>query len=201
MALFVAAGVMLRSMPRGSSSVTAWGHRGGVVLAIGTMGNPRRLGCPGDDLEKVSNALVDPDEFRGQNILIVGGTDSAIEVALALCEHNTVWLSGRSASFNRVKPKNLELIEKAFADGSCVPLFATTLEQVTDTHVTIAHKSDGRVEQLPNDHVFAMIGGVPPVKWLQSVGVPYVDKPHSWSPARTDRLVKRTRRGKRKTIP
>ena len=39
--------------------------------------------------------------------------------------------------------------------------------------------------------VFAMIGGTPPVKWLQSIGVPYVDKPHSWSPPRTDQLARR----------
>jgi hypothetical protein len=35
-----------------------------------------------------------------------------------------------------------------------------------------------------------MIGGNPPIKWLQSVGVNYVDKPHSWSPPRTDELAR-----------
>ena len=162
-----------------------------VVLAIGTMGNPRRLGCPGDDLEKVKNALVDPDEFRSLDILVVGGTDSCIEVALALCEHNRVSLSCRSANFLRCKPKNLELIEKAFKDGKVKPLFATVVKEVTETHVTIEYKSDQSQEQLINQQVFAMIGGVPPVKWLQSLGVPYVDKPHSWSPPRTDKLARR----------
>lgn len=162
-----------------------------VILAIGTMGNPRRLGCPGDDLEKVSNALVDPDEFRDLDIVVVGGTDSAIEVALALCEHNRVTLSARSANFIRVKPRNLELIEKAFADGLVKPMFATIVREVTETQVTLEHKSDQRREELANDRVFAMIGGTPPVKWLQSIGVPYVDKPHSWSPPRTDQLARR----------
>ncbi|MCG8416910.1 MAG: FHA domain-containing protein [Proteobacteria bacterium] len=162
-----------------------------VVLAIGTMGNPRKLGCPGDDLEKVANALVDPDEFRGQNILIVGGTDSAIEVVLALCEHNKVWLSTRGARFAKVKPKNLQAIEKVIEEGKCTPLHATVVKEVGPDQVTLEYKSDKRQEQIPNDHVFAMIGGHPPVKWLQSIGVPYIDKPHSWSPPRTDELVKK----------
>ena len=65
------------------------------------------------------------------------------------------------------------------------------MKEVTATHCTLEYKADKRQEQIPNDFVFAMIGGHPPVKWLQSVGVPYVDKPHSWSPPRTDELVKK----------
>jgi pSer/pThr/pTyr-binding forkhead associated (FHA) protein/thioredoxin reductase/NAD-dependent dihydropyrimidine dehydrogenase PreA subunit len=163
-----------------------------VVIAIGTMGNPRKLGCPGDDLEKVANALVDPDEFHGKDILVVGGTDSAIEVVLALCETNRVWLSVRSAKFDRVKSKNLERIEMAIAEGKCIPMFATVMKEVTPTTATLEYKADKRQEQIPNDQVFAMIGGHPPTKFLESVGVPYVEKPHSWSPPRTDELAKET---------
>lgn len=161
-----------------------------VVLAIGTMGNPRKLGCPGDDMDKVANALVDPDEFQGKNILVVGGTDSAIEVVLALCETNRVWLSVRSAKFDRVKPKNLERIEKVIAEGKCTALFATVMKEVTATTCTLEYKADKRQEQIPNDAVFAMIGGHPPTKFLEGIGVPYVEKPHSWSPPRTDELAK-----------
>lgn len=174
----------------GAPAATYTGAR--VVLAIGTMGNPRKLGCPGEDLEKVRNALVDPDEFRGKNILVVGGTDSAIEVVLALCENNRVWLSCRGAKFDRVKPKNLQAIEAAIAAQKCIPMFATAAGEVGEGYVVLTHKQDGRPEQLPNDVVFAMIGGHPPVKWLQGIGVPYVDKPHSWSPPRTDDLCKET---------
>jgi thioredoxin reductase (NADPH) len=174
--------------PQDRPSGTWLGAR--VVLAIGTMGNPRKLACPGDDLEKVKNALVDPDEFKGRDILVAGGTDSAIEVVLALCEHNRVWLSCRGAKFDRVKPKNLKRIEQAIAAGQCQPRFATAVAEVTERSVTLESKQDKSREELPNDAVFAMIGGHPPIKWLQQIGVPYVDKPHSWSPPRTDDLVK-----------
>ena len=125
-------------------------------------------------------------------ILVVGGTDSAIEVVVALCETNRVWLSCRSAKFDRVKPKNLELIEKLIAEGKCNAMFATVVKEVTETSVTLEYKADKRQEQIPNEQVFAMIGGHPPTKFLEKIGVPYVEKPHSWSPPRTDELAKET---------
>src|SRR5690606_23823172 len=121
-----------------------------VVLDIGTMGNPRKRGRPCDDLEQVANALVEPDENHGKNSLVVGGTDSAIEVVLALCETNRVWLSVRSAKFDRVKPKNLERIEKVIAEGKCIPMFATVMKEVTPTTATLEYKADKRQEQIPN---------------------------------------------------
>jgi thioredoxin reductase (NADPH) len=173
---------------KGNPTHTWTGAR--IILAIGTMGNPRKLGCPGDDLPKVHNALVDPDEFRGKNVLVVGGTDSAIEVVLALCETNKVWMSWRRAKFDRVKPANLERINKAVAEGKCTLLPATAIKGVTDTSVTVEHREDQRMEELPNDVIFAMVGGHPPIKWLQKIGVPYAEKPHSWSPPRTDELAR-----------
>ncbi len=161
-----------------------------VILAIGTMGNPRKLGCPGDDLEKVKNALVDPDEFDGANILVVGGTDSAIEVALALGKKNNVVLSCRRQRFDRVKPKNLKLIEDAFKKGRCKPAFGTTVSQITETEVELTDKATGETKRMTNEIIFAMVGGHPPIKWLESIGIRYAEKPHSWSPPKTDLLVR-----------
>ena len=61
-----------------------------MVLAIGLEGNPRKLGAPGEDLERVQYQLDDPKEFRDETILVVGAGDSAIENALALAEQNDV---------------------------------------------------------------------------------------------------------------
>jgi|GEM_PF-390875 len=161
-----------------------------VILAIGTMGNPRKLGCPGDDMAKVHNALVDPDEYRDRNILVVGGTDSAIEVVLALCNSNKVWMSMRRAKFDRVKPANLKKIEAAIEAGKVTLVAPTVVKEVTDSQVRLENREDKTPIELPNDVIFAMIGGHPPIKWLQSIGVPYVEKPHSWSPPRTDDLAR-----------
>jgi pSer/pThr/pTyr-binding forkhead associated (FHA) protein/thioredoxin reductase/formate hydrogenlyase subunit 6/NADH:ubiquinone oxidoreductase subunit I len=158
-----------------------------VVLAIGTMANPRKLGCPGENMAKVKNALVDPDEFVGKNILVVGGGDAGIEVALALGPKNKVYLSVRGAGPERIKPGNKKKIDEAIAAGVVQARFSTTAAGVEEGKAMLKH-GDGRIEELPNDVVFAMIGGIPPVKWLQGLGVPYVNKPHSWSPARSDQL-------------
>jgi thioredoxin reductase len=169
-----------------------------VVLAIGTLGNPRKLGCPGDDLEKVKNSLVDPDEWIGKRILVVGGSDSAVEVVLALSapeRQNQVWFSTRGAKLEGIKPKNRKLIEDALAAGRFQMRYATTVAEVSEGGVALSFKEDGRREDLPNDVVFAMIGGNSPQKWLQQIGIPYVDKPHSWSPPRTDHLSAKTAEG------
>src|SRR5262249_46015228 len=169
-----------------------------VVLAIGTLGNPRKLGCPGDDLEKVKNSLVDPDEWSGKRILVVGGSDSAVEVVLALSapqRQNQVWFSTRGAKPEGIKPKNRKLIEDALAAGRFEIRYATTVAEVTPDGAALTFKEDGRREDLPNDVIFAMIGGNSPQKWLQQLGVPYVDKPHSWSPLRTDLLAQKTSEG------
>jgi pSer/pThr/pTyr-binding forkhead associated (FHA) protein/thioredoxin reductase/ferredoxin len=169
-----------------------------VILAIGTLGNPRKLGCAGDDLEKVKNSLVDPDEWIGKRIVVVGGSDSAVEVVLALSapeRRNQVWFSTRGAKLEGIKPKNRKLIEDALAAHRFEMRYATTVAEVTEAGIALAYKEDGRREDLQNDVVFAMVGGNSPQKWLQQIGVPYVDKPHSWSPPRTDHLSAKTAEG------
>ena len=169
-----------------------------VVLAIGTLGNPRKLGCPGEELEHVRNSLVDPDEWRGKNILIVGGSDSAVEVVLALCKPelgNKVSFSTRGAKLEGIKPKNLQLIEAALAAGKFQMKYATSVAEVTATTASLSYKEDNRREDLPCDVIFALIGGNSPQKWLMGIGIPYIEKPHSWSPPRTDHLAQKTAEG------
>ena len=55
-----------------------------VVLATGRRGTPRKLGVPGEELEKVAYRLVDPTQYQGKKVLVVGGGDSALEAAMQL---------------------------------------------------------------------------------------------------------------------
>jgi thioredoxin reductase/NAD-dependent dihydropyrimidine dehydrogenase PreA subunit len=80
-----------------------------VLLAIGRRGSPRKLGIPGEAKEKVYYRLLEPEVIHKQNILIIGGGDSAVESALLLNdEENNVTISYRSENFSRLKPKILK---------------------------------------------------------------------------------------------
>ena len=86
-------------------------HR--VIVGIGRSGNFRKLGVPGEDRDKVSNRLHDPQDFCGGNIVIVGGGDSALETAISLTScGSTVTLSYRKSEFNRPKPENIDKIQE-----------------------------------------------------------------------------------------
>src|SRR5436305_11566897 len=57
-----------------------------VVLATGLRGSPRKLGVPGEELSKVAYRLIDPDQYQGCKVLVVGGGDAAIEAAIQVAE-------------------------------------------------------------------------------------------------------------------
>lgn len=157
-----------------------------VIIAIGGLGDPRKLGCSGDSLDKVRSALVDPSEFQDKDILVVGGTDSAIEVALSLCANNRVTLSCRTATFDRAKRRNLDLVEAAMSEGRIDPRFGTSVVSVSEGSAVLEDRHDGSQLPLANDYVFALIGGIPPTKWLEALGITYVSRAHSWSPPPSD---------------
>ena len=97
-------------------------HR--VIVAIGRSGNFRKLNVPGEDLDKVMNRLHDPKDYADQDVLVVGGGDSALETAIAIAESGgRVTLSYRRAELSRPKPENVDKIDRAFgwrtfADGA-----------------------------------------------------------------------------------
>ena len=87
-----------------------------VILAIGLEGNPRKLGVPGENLERVQYHLEDPKAFQNETIVVVGAGDSAIENALGLAEQNRIIVLNRRDEFSRAKEGNLMLILAAISD-------------------------------------------------------------------------------------
>jgi thioredoxin reductase len=83
-----------------------------VVLAIGRRGTPKRLGIPGEDLPTVTYNLIEPEQYAGKKVLVVGGGDSAVEATCLLTETvAAVTLCHRGDAFHRCKPANRERIE------------------------------------------------------------------------------------------
>ncbi|MEQ8838474.1 MAG: FAD-dependent oxidoreductase, partial [Lacipirellulaceae bacterium] len=80
-----------------------------VVIAMGRQGEARKLGVPGEEkAEKVVYRLHTPEDYQDQDVLIVGGGNSAVEAALTLMDHNRVTLSYRRDEFFRLKQDNRE---------------------------------------------------------------------------------------------
>src|SRR5215469_11049430 len=123
---------------------TTRAHR--VIVAIGRSGNFRKLGCPGEDLDKVYNRLFDPREYAGKEVLVVGGGDTALETAIAIAAcGGKVTLSYRKKEFARPKPENVEKLQMLLKD----PAAQVAVERPTSERVTTAANSYMRGDKAP----------------------------------------------------
>jgi thioredoxin reductase/Fe-S-cluster-containing hydrogenase component 2 len=142
-----------------------------VILAIGKTGNARMLNVPGENLPKIYNRLYDPTDTAGQEVLVVGGGDSAIETAIATAEYaSSVTLSYRKPSFARPKEGNLETLNKLVESGKVKLLMETDVKEIKETEVILIDKS-GQEVTLKNSIVFTMIGRELPVQFFKRSGI------------------------------
>ena len=142
-----------------------------VLLAIGRRGTPRRLEVPGEELPKVVYSLIDPEQYRGQHVLVVGGGDAALEAALTIAEQpqTTVTLSYRGEAFDRAKPKNRERAEALARGGRMRLLLKSTVQSIAAASVTLRH--DDKDTALNNNAVIVCAGGVLPTPFLKKIGI------------------------------
>lgn len=147
-----------------------------VLLAIGRRGTPRRLDVPGEDLPHVVYRLIDPAQYAGQNVLVVGGGDSALEAAASLAEETDagVILAYRGKALGRAKPKNRARIDAATASGRMRLLLATNVARIEPGQVTL--ESNDQERAVPNDAVIVCAGGVLPTDFLKSIGIEITTK-------------------------
>jgi thioredoxin reductase (NADPH) len=142
-----------------------------VLLAIGRRGSPRKLEVPGEELSKVAYRMIDPEQFRDQRVLIVGGGDSALEAAHSIVEvpGTDVTISYRSDAFSRAKQKNRDKIQAAEAGGKLRVLLRSTVSRITDEHVELTQ--DDKNLRFDNDSVIINAGGILPSAFLRGIGI------------------------------
>lgn len=142
-----------------------------VLLAIGRRGTPRKLGVPGEELPKVVYRLIDPEQYRGQNVLIVGGGDSALEAAASVAEvgDTQVTLSYRGEAFSRAKPRNRERVQQARARGALDLRLSSQIAEIHPDLVIL--EQGGRAFELRNEAIIVNAGGVLPNEFLRATGV------------------------------
>jgi thioredoxin reductase (NADPH) len=142
-----------------------------VLLAIGRRGTPRKLGVAGEELPKVVYRLIDPEQYAGQNVLVVGGGDSALEAAASVAENggHSVVLSYRGEAFLRAKQANRQRIATAEQAGILRVLLNSRVQHILD-HV-VAIEREGQVFAIRNDAVIVNAGGVLPSDFLRRIGI------------------------------
>lgn len=149
-----------------------------VVLSIGLQGNPRKLGVEGENLPLVQYQLDDPEEYRDEQIIVVGAGDAAIENALALAKQNDVCILNRRGEFSRVKDGNLHAVLSAISSPeqrlSCY--YSTSVAKVVEVKnggrplIATLDTPEGEVV-LPCDRIIARLGAIPPRRFVESIGI------------------------------
>ncbi len=142
-----------------------------VLLAIGRRGTPRKLGVPGEDLPKVVYRLIDPEQYKGQNVLVVGGGDSALEAAASIAElgGTPVTLSYRGDAFDRAKQRNRDRVNAAAKSGDLDLRLSSTVRKISPDRVMLEQK--GEKLEVANNSVIVNAGGVLPNDFLRQAGV------------------------------
>jgi putative YpdA family bacillithiol system oxidoreductase len=147
-----------------------------VILAIGKMGSPRKLGVKGEELNKVMYRLIEADHYVNKKILVVGGGDSAVEAAMGLAHQvgNTVTLSYRQGTFSRIKDRNAQRIDECIRKGKVKVLFNSHPIEFRQDNVVL--QVNGTQQTLPNDYVWIFAGGEAPTAFLKKIGIGFGER-------------------------
>jgi thioredoxin reductase (NADPH) len=166
-----------------------------VVLALGNRGTPMKLKVAGEEMkvtregrssDKVMYKLTDPEAYKRKRLVVVGAGNSAIEAAVDLVatrqgdkitfrpdtEINDVTLVIRSDMKNDLKFGNKLQVYDCIDEGKIKVFFGTSIKEIRDEEVVLQNARTEEVKAtIPNDYIFAMIGGDRPTKFLESIGI------------------------------
>jgi thioredoxin reductase (NADPH) len=144
-----------------------------VVAATGYYDTPRSLAVPGADLPKVSYYYREPFRFFDQDVLVIGGGNSAADAALGSWREGArvtlVHLFGELDS--GVKPWVRPDIDNRIVEGSIPAYWNHEVAEIRTGEVELRSVETGERTVLPNDWVLAMIGYEPKPGFLSTLGV------------------------------
>lgn len=144
-----------------------------VILALGRRGTPRKLNIPGEELSKVMYKLIDAESYQENNLMVVGGGDSAIEAAMGLARQkgNTVLLSYRKEQFFRIKTRNEQRLKQMISEKKLKVLFNSDLKSISKNEVQLTYNEEQLT--IKNDYIFIFAGGEAPFDLLKQSGIQF----------------------------
>ena len=148
-------------------------HARKVVLATGYFDVPRQLGIPGEDLPHVSHYYDEPFLASFTNVVIVGGSNSAVEAAMELYRHDAhVTIVHKGEDFRRtVKYWLVPDVKNRVKEGKIHTRFGSLARAIEPGRLLIQDLNTGEEEWLPADFVYLLIGYIPDEYLLQRCGV------------------------------
>ncbi|HEY5327721.1 MAG TPA: YpdA family putative bacillithiol disulfide reductase [Mucilaginibacter sp.] len=142
-----------------------------VILSTGFYDIAVKLNIPGEGLPKVMHYYKDPHYYAMQKVVVVGSSNSAIDVALETYRKGaevTLVIRGDEVS-KRVKYWVRPDILNRIKEGSIKVYFNSNLTAIRQHDVDI-ETPDGIIT-IPNDFVMAMTGYRPNFEFLKKFGI------------------------------
>jgi thioredoxin reductase (NADPH) len=146
-------------------------HSRKIVVATGYYDLPNRLEVPGEDLPHVSHYYTEPHAYWEQDVVVVGGKNSAAEAALELYRAGArVTLVHRDSELGHtikywVRPD----IENRIRAGQITGMFETHVKKFEQDHVLIQNKTG--IHKLSARQVFVLTGYHPDFEFLRRLGI------------------------------
>ncbi len=141
-----------------------------IILATGQRGNPRKLKIPGEEREQVYHMLYSPRHYEQEDIVVVGGGNSAVEAALTLSERNRVTLVHRRDSLSLVFSENRRKFDQAVQSGKIQVLWNTSVTEFGEGEATVTSEGSG-FRKVPYQHAFVLVGAELSAGFLKSLGI------------------------------
>jgi len=146
-------------------------HATRIAVATGYYDLPNLLGVPGENLPNVSHYYTEPHAFWNQDVVVIGGKNSAAEASLDLYRNGArVTLVHRNKDLGAsvkywVRPD----IENRIKAGQVKALFETRVKEIRSEEVVVENGAGEK--RLPARQVFALTGYHPDYAFLESLGV------------------------------
>ncbi len=143
-----------------------------VVMATGYFGLPNRLGVPGESLPHVHYRFIEGHMAFDQDVVVVGGANSAVDAALELYRAGArvTLVHFEDALDPKVKPWVRPDMDGRVKDGAITLRLNARVVSITGEDVEIDVL--GRRERLRAQHVFTMLGYMPETGLLRQVQAP-----------------------------
>ncbi len=146
-----------------------------LIISTGFFDFPNLMGVPGEDLEKVMHYYTEPHPFAYQDIIVVGGGNSAVDVALETYRRgaNVTLVVKNEKLEDNVKYWVRPDIENRILDGEIKAYFNSEISEIRKKDVII-ETPKGKIT-LNNDFVLAMTGYMPDFNFLKGTGINFIN--------------------------